>query len=153
MNCHIWSPHLFLALASLCNCRWNWIEMFASMVSQVDGWGCGSDRRLTFLSASPCLPRAPRLRTSDTIRVSTITGHDFSYQPFAVKLFTGPKLCLISPQQHKNSNSRPTRKSIHFQACFQGKRIQKNCSQGRQQNEQKWKTPSKIPNISCFKLI
>ena len=56
-------------------------------------------------SAGPCLSGAPRLRVSNTFRISTIIGHAFTYQPSAVKLFTGLENVVIWPRHPPDSGS------------------------------------------------
>ena len=102
-------------------------------------------------SAGPCLPRAPRLRISDTVRFSTVIDHAFSYQTSAVKLFTGPKMSWFSVATCRSLNPDPPRKLIHFPACLQGSKHQKNCSQGFK--KQQTSTPTSITNDFCEHFV
>ena len=58
-------------------------------------------------SAGPCLSRAPRLRIYNTVCFSTVIGPAFSFQPSAVKGFTGLKFLAIY------SATRPTLDPLH----------------------------------------
>ena len=79
------------------------------------------------ISWRPLLARGIKAACVRTDRFLTISGHAFSYQASA-----SSKRCIIDPRHPRIYGSVFYQTSMNFQACFQGRNNQKNCSQGGQ---------------------